>query len=144
MVIDCTRVPACLHTRVVVLHRELVTYAHMRGPDLHPGVQMGLLNLCACMGMPCCTATCVCRTQEHHCIGMREYARIYEHVLGCMGLCAAVHLRTLSLLHVCTYTFVCVCGGKFMHLGTGFSQRKHKEKDVIKTPNIRQSSTSQT
>lgn len=50
-----------------------------------------------------------------------------------MGLCAVVHIHTLALVHVCTYTFLCVCGGAFMHLCTGFSQRKHKEKDIVKT-----------
>lgn len=44
------------------------------------------------------------------------------NMLCSMGLCAAVH--------VYTYTSVCLQGGTFMHLCTGFSQRKHKEKEV--------------
>lgn len=38
-------------------------------------------------------------------------------------LCMCVHI------HLCAYA-----GGAFMHLCTGFSQRKHKEKDDVKTP----------
>lgn len=132
---DCMRVPACLHTGVVVL-LERAGHVHkhiMCDPSLHPGMQMGLPNLHACTGMSCCAVMCACRMREHQCIGICEYACIYEHVLSCMGWCAAVHVHTLALVHVCTYAFVWVCRGTFMHLCTGFSQRKHKEKDVVKT-----------